>query len=54
MKEIGYKLLELQELLKFPPQECKGDSKEASDNRRAWVHIRRCINDLMEEYGDRL
>ena len=53
MKEIGYKLLELQELLKFPPQECKGDSKEASDNRMAWIHIRRTVNDLIEAYGNR-
>ena len=47
MKEIEMKILELDELLKKIPQECKGEGN--AENRRKWMLIKRAIGDLMEK-----
>lgn len=48
-KEVYQKLLELWELIKVVPENCKGTSPEASKNRREWMHIRTTIHQLIKE-----
>lgn len=48
-KEVYQKLLELWELLKVVPEDCKGTSPEAYKNRREWMHIRTTIHQLIKE-----
>ena len=48
MTEIEQKLNELSELLKFVPQDCKGNSKEATLNRHKFLKIGSVIHDLKE------
>ena len=50
MKEIEAKLLELNELLKTIPQECKG--MENSENRQKYIKIKFAIHELIEKYGN--
>lgn len=46
-ENIYNKILELWNLVKEVPQECKGNSEEASKNRRTWMHIRSTIHQLL-------
>ena len=51
MKEIENKLQELLVMLEQSiPNECKGESKEAHDNRVRFLQIRRAIRALFDEY----
>lgn len=47
MEEIHEKILELWNLLQNIPPECKGDSIEATKNRRAYMHVRYVIHQLV-------
>lgn len=47
MNEIELKLLELEELLKTIPNECKGESN--SMNRRKYMKIKFTIHNLINE-----
>ena len=51
MNEIEKKLLELWELLKEVPQECKGMEPSAYENRRRWMKIRSTVHELIGENG---
>ena len=48
MKEIELKLLELEELLKTIPAECKGVSNDAHLNRMRYMKVKSTIGDLLE------
>ena len=48
MKEIELKLLELEELLKTIPLECKGVSNDAHFNRMRYMKVKSTIGDLLE------
>ena len=52
MFEIEMKLLELEELLRIIPQECKGNSPQASINRRKFVKITSTIHDLLYKLNE--
>lgn len=49
MNEMYNKILELWNMLKEVPEECKGNSEEASKNRRAWMHVRSTIHQLIKK-----
>ena len=49
MEEMYAKILELWNVVKKVPEECKGNSKEASKNRRAWMYVRSTIYPLIRE-----
>lgn len=49
MNEIYNKILELWNMLKEVPEECKGNSEEAYKYRRAWMHVRSTIHQLIRE-----
>lgn len=49
MVEIEQKLLELEELLRFVPNECKGNSPEAIINRHKFLKIGTTIHSLLDE-----
>ena len=51
MKEIELKLLELEELLKTIPAECKGASNDAHFNRMRYMKVKSTIRELLESYG---
>ncbi len=50
MKEIELKLLELGELLKTIPMECKGASNDAHINRMRYMKVKSVIGDLLENF----
>lgn len=47
MIDIENALNKVAELVSIIPQECKGESKEASICRRRWMEIRKQINKLV-------
>lgn len=47
-ENIKSKLLEIQEMMSEIPQDCKGNSDNASINRRKYIVIKSKINDLLE------
>lgn len=49
MDEIELKLTELEQLLKFVPQECKGNSPKAIINRHKFLKIGSSIHELQKE-----
>lgn len=49
MNEIELKLVELEQLLKIVPPECKGNSPEAVINRHKFLKIGSTIHDLQEK-----
>lgn len=49
MNEIENKLLELWELLKKIPNECKGENLDAHNNRVRFLHIRSTIHLLIND-----
>ena len=54
MNEIENKLQELWEIIQITgiPEECKGQTREASENRRRWLKIRSNVCELINmTYG---
>lgn len=49
MNEIYNKILELWNMIKEIPEECKGNSEEAHKNRSAWMHVRSIIHQLIKK-----
>lgn len=49
MVELYNKILELWNMVKEVPEECKGNSEEAYRNRRAWMHVRSTIYQLIKK-----
>lgn len=49
MNELYNKILELWNIVKEIPEECKGDSEEARKNRSAYMHIRTTIHQLIRK-----
>ena len=49
MNEIYNKILELWNIVKEVPEEYKGNSEEACRNRRAWMHVRSTIYQLIRK-----
>lgn len=47
-EKIKLHLLEIQEMMKEIPEDCKGPSNEARDNRRKYVSVKSMIRDLIE------
>ncbi len=47
-EKIKIKLLEIQEMMSEIPQNCKGNSENASINRHKYMTIKSKINDLLE------
>lgn len=45
MEEIEYKLKELWEMLRTPPEDCKGPDN--SENRKRWLKIKCNIHELI-------
>ena len=49
MNEIYHKILELWNIVKEMPEECKGNSEEAHKNRGAYMYIRSTIHQLIRK-----
>ncbi len=47
-ENIKVKLLEIQEIMSEIPQDCKGNSEDACNNRRKYIKVKRAISDLIE------
>lgn len=47
-EKIKIKLLEIQEMMAEIPQDCKGNSKGASYNRRKYFAVKSMVRDLIE------
>lgn len=47
-EKIKLHLLEIQEMLKEIPQDCKGNSEDARVNRRKYMSVKSMVRDLIE------
>lgn len=47
-EKIKKKLLEIQEMMKEIPQDCKGNSEDARVRRRKYMGVKSMIRDLIE------
>lgn len=47
LNELHSKILELWEIVKEIPEDCKGSSEEAHKKRSAYMHIRSTIHQLI-------
>ena len=47
-EKIKTKLLEIQEMMSEIPQDCKGNSENASCNRRKYMAVKSMVRDLIE------
>ena len=47
-KEVQSKVLDLWNLVKEVPEDCKGSSEEAYKNRRIWMKLRTTIHNLID------
>lgn len=45
---IKIKLLEIQEMMSEIPQDCKGNSEDARENRIKYIAVKSTVKDLIE------